>query len=103
MSEFVVDTDAMRRHADTLDHIGARAEEAVQAAGDCVTGGEAYGLLCSFIGAAIAPVQVLGAAATVAATATIGGTAVGVRGMAEAYDAGDDAVSRGIRAVGGLR
>jgi hypothetical protein len=91
--EIDVVTEAMRKHAGDLDGIAATGYEAVQAGQGVSTSGDAYGLMCSFIGAALQPVQAAGIASTGLAVASIGATAMQVRAVAAVFDEVDDVVA----------
>ncbi len=87
---FEVNTEVMRSHAAKLDEIAASGRQGVEAGRSVAAQGEAFGIICSFIGAALAPVQQTGIAAAAAAADSLTGTAVGIRASAAAYDAADE-------------
>lgn len=98
--EFHVDTDAMRRHASHLEELGHSAAQATQAAGHVTCEGSAFGVLCSFVGAALMPVEGAGVAGAVVAQGSVAATAEGVRAMAAAYDEADHLVAEGMKKLG---
>lgn len=98
--EFHVDTDAMRRHASHLEELGHSAAQATQAAGHVTCEGSAFGVLCSFIGVALKPVEDAGVAAAALAQGSVAATAESVRGMAAAYDEVDEMVAEGMKKLG---
>ena len=59
-----VGTDAMRRHAGEVEALAGAAYDGVLAGRHLAVSGEAFGRLCAFLGAALAPVQEAGVAGT---------------------------------------
>lgn len=96
MSELAVVTDAMRRHATCLDGLADRGVVAVRAGREVSTPGDAYGVLCSFIGAALVPVQRLGVLDAEAAVGSLRAMADQVRVVAAGFDTTDAAVTRAL-------
>ncbi|GAB3769281.1 hypothetical protein FB382_002502 [Nocardioides ginsengisegetis] len=90
--EIAVVTDAMRRHAGDLDRLASWTYQGVEAGRTVSTPGDAYGVLCSFIGAAMVPAQATGIASTALAVASLGATAAQLRAVAEVFDEVDDVV-----------
>lgn len=93
MSDIHVVTEAMRQHAGDLDGLAASAYQGVEAGRGITTSGNAYGLLCSFIGGAMVPAQATGIASTALAVASLGATATQVRAVAAIFDEVDDVVA----------
>lgn len=91
--EIDVVTDSMRKHAGDLDAMASSAYDGVQAGKHVTMSGDAYGVLCSFIGAAIAPVQATGIASTALAVTSLGATAAQLRSVAAVFDEVDDVVA----------
>lgn len=89
--------DDMRKHAGQLDEIAGDAYEAVQAGGTITTSGDAYGVLCSFIGAAMLPVQTAGIAAAAGTVASIGATAGQLRVAAKVIEEADELVGAALK------
>ena len=100
MSEFVVDTEALRAHAGKLDQIAADGADATEAAGQVTCNGDAFGILCSFVGAMLEPVEQSGIAEASAAQRSVTATASNMRGMATAYDTADEKVHELMRKIG---
>lgn len=88
--------DDMRKHASQLDEIAGDAHSAVKAGSTITTSGDAYGILCSFIGAAMAPVQTAGIAASAGAVASIGATAGQLRVAAKVIESADELVGSAL-------
>ncbi|GGU24394.1 type VII secretion target [Nocardioides albus] len=88
--------DDMRKHASQLDEIAGDAYAAVQAGSTITTSGDAYGILCSFIGAAMVPVQTAGIAAAAGAVASIGATAGQLRVAAKVIEEADELVGSAL-------
>ncbi len=86
-------TEAMRGHADKLDTIAASGKEGVEAGTATLLNGEAFGVICSFIGAALVPVQSAGVVNSQIAVTGISGTANTVRALATVFDEVDEAVN----------
>lgn len=101
MSGFDVSVDGLRAHAARLDEVSQAGADATDAAGQVVCGGEAFGILCSFVGAALLPTQTAGYLQAKLAQDSLKGTAAGVRLMADGYEAVDEAVAKGWKALGG--
>lgn len=95
-----VDTDALRAHAAELDRIAASGKEAVDAGRHVAVQGEAFGRICAFIGAALAPVQAAGVEAAREATAAVEVTGYGVRGAAGGFDLAESVVVDGLARLG---
>lgn len=91
--EIDVVTEAMRRHAADLDDIAASGCAAVRAGVDVTTQGEAFGLMCAFIGRSLRPVQDAGIASTTLAVGSVRATAAQVRAVAAAFDEVDAVVA----------
>ncbi|MCW2792166.1 MAG: hypothetical protein JWO76_1264 [Nocardioides sp.] len=90
--EIDVVTDAMRSHAGRLDQIASHGYEGVQAGQGITASGDAFGIMCSFIGAALQPVAQAGVATTAVAVGSIGATATQVRAVAKIFDEVDEVV-----------
>lgn len=88
-----VATDAMRRHAAEVEGLAASAYDGVQAGRYLLVSGDAFGVLCSFLGAALAPVQATGVATTSLAVGSLGATAGQLRATAAVLDEVDDVVA----------
>lgn len=101
MSGFDVDVAGMRAHAGVLDGVSQAGADATEAANTVTCNGEAFGILCSFVGAALLPVQTAGYLQAKLAQESIKGTANGVRAMADAYELVDEAVGKAMKALGG--
>lgn len=98
---FQVDTAGMRAHAGRLDHVSQSGADATEAANTVACNGEAFGILCSFVGAALLPVQQAGYLQAKLAQESVKGTAAGVRAMADGYDLVDQAVEKALKKLGG--
>lgn len=85
--------EEMRDHSRKLDSIAQSGQEAVSAGQEVTTNGDAYGVICSFIGASLLPVQGSGVAVTMAATASVSALAEGVRATATVFESADGVVS----------
>ncbi|KQP64091.1 type VII secretion target [Nocardioides sp. Leaf285] len=83
----------MRAHASHLDVIAETATEGVDAGRAVSIHGDAFGLLCAFIGEALEPVQSVGVDSAKAAVAGVSGTADAVRGLADIFGWTDDVVN----------
>ncbi|MEV7428570.1 MULTISPECIES: type VII secretion target [unclassified Nocardioides] len=90
--EIKVVTEAMRSHAGQVEQLAVSAYDGVQAGRDMALDGSAFGVLCSFIGGALAPAQATGIAATGAAVGSLGATALQVRAVAKVFEEVDDVV-----------
>lgn len=88
-----VSTDALRRHARDVEGLADSAREGVRAGAQVSLSGQAFGRMCAFVGAAIAPVQATGVASTAAAVGSLSATAAAVRASADVLDQVDDAVT----------
>jgi hypothetical protein len=89
-------TEAMRGHATDLDGIAGSGYDAVLAGEHVTTRGEAFGLMCAFIGRSLRPVQVAGIASTGLAISRVGATATQVREVAALFDEVDDVVASAL-------
>lgn len=94
-----VDSAALRTHAEELDRIAEAGREAVDAGRHVAVQGEAFGRICAFIGAALAPVQAAGVVAAGEATAAVEVTGLSLRGAAGGFDAAESMV---VDALAGL-
>ena len=101
MSGFTVDVAAMRAHAGRLDDVSQGGADATEAAGQVACNGEAFGILCSFVGAALLPAQQAGHLQAKLAQESVKGTAAGVRAMADGYELVDQAVEKAMKLLGG--
>lgn len=86
-------TEAMRNHANKLDAIADSGQEAVDAGSGNAVNGEAFGVLCSFIGDALSPVQTAGVVNSKIAVGGVSATAHSVRALATIFDEVDEAVN----------
>lgn len=94
MSEVVdVVVTSMREHAKRLETIGEDGERGVDAAETVSCHGDAFGLLCSFLGTALIPVERVGVLTAKGAVAGIDGTAASMRGLALMFEEADEAIS----------
>ncbi len=97
MSDVVeVGTDAMRRHAGEVEALAGAAYDGVQAGRHLAVSGEAFGRLCGFLGAALAPVQAAGVTGTSLAVGSLGATATQLRATARIIDEVDRLVVRAM-------
>lgn len=90
-------TGEMRQHASRLERIARDGERGVEAARTVSVEGDAFGLLCSFLGSALNPVEAVGVLTTQGAVAGIDGMAASVRGLATLFEETDDGVEAGFR------
>lgn len=90
----------LRSHAKKLDTISDSGQEAVDAGAYVTTSGEAFGVLCSFIGAALLPVQGAGVAAAGAACGLTNALAESVRGVANGFELTDEVVREAFEFMG---
>lgn len=82
--------DDMRAHARELDGISQSGREAVEAGSSVRTQGEAYGLLCSFVGASTVPAQEAGILNTKLAVQSVRGVADALRYAAQQLERSDE-------------
>lgn len=85
--------EQLRDHARKLDAIADSGREAVRAAEYVGTQGQAFGVLCSFVGEALAPAQDAGAASARAAVGMTSGLADIIRDVARGFEITDQVVS----------
>lgn len=101
MSILDIDTDEVRRHADKLEIVRDRVDDARGAAGQVSMEGEAYGILCSpFLVPVLASLEQPAIAAMLSAATALDGTAGSLRAMATALDAVDRSAAGAIRKAG---
>jgi hypothetical protein len=93
MNGFDVDTDGLRAHASELRVIGGDLGKAAQAGGITMLQDSAFGILCSFLVPPALAVQTACTAVIGAASGSVDSTAGLIRGVADGYDAIEDAVS----------
>ncbi len=87
-----VSVEEMRAHADRLHDVANDGRTGVEAARTVSCHGDAFGLLCSFIGAKISPVEGVGVATAATAVTGIDATAEAIRGLATLFERADAAV-----------
>lgn len=98
---FNVHTVAMRDHARRLDgvveQIGVAQQAAMQAT---ISGTTAYGILCSpILLPLMGSIEAMGHAAIATSKTVVAATSVGVDGMADTYDAVDQAVGGSLHKI----
>jgi hypothetical protein len=101
MTGFNVHTQAMRDHARRLDGIVKQIETAQQAVGQAqINGANAYGILCSpLLEPIMGTVEATGQAAIATSKAVLDATVDGVNGMADVYDATDEAIDGHLKKI----
>jgi hypothetical protein len=82
----------MQAHANRLDGIADQARRGLDAARSVSCHGDAFGILCAFIGAQLTPVEEEGVAMPRLATGGIEGTAEMMRDLARLFQATDEVV-----------
>jgi len=88
-----VDTDAVRAHAQQVAGLAQGLGEAVQAGTHSAMDTQAFGVLCAFLVPPVVALQAVGIVALTTAAATLAGVDVGLRGVANGYDAIDSSVN----------
>ena len=91
--EIDIVVDQMNTHASKLDDVASSGQEGVDAGESVTTNGDAYGVMCQFIGAALLPVQTAGIVNSRAAVTSLTGTANAVRTVAKTIETTDELVS----------
>ena len=93
MTGYVVDTDAMRAHADKLRTIKGDVSQAASAGRTTALDGESFGLLCSFLYPPAAAVQGASVLSIAAIAEVLSGAASAITAVANGYDTVDDELS----------
>ncbi|SDG24085.1 Excreted virulence factor EspC, type VII ESX diderm [Lentzea fradiae] len=98
---FNVHTIAMREHAGRLDGVAEQIGVAQQAAAQAtISGSTAYGILCSPIMLPLmGSIEAAGHAAIATAKTVVAATSAGVTGMADTYDAVDEAIGGNMHKI----
>ncbi|MFI6097912.1 type VII secretion target [Lentzea sp. NPDC051213] len=98
---FNVHTQAMREHAKRLDGIVKQIETAQQAIGQArINGANAYGILCSpLLDPIMGTVESAGQLAIATSKGVVDATVDGVNGMADVYDAADQAIEGNLKKI----
>ncbi|MBC9735023.1 type VII secretion target [Nocardioides marmotae] len=91
--EIKVVTESMRTHAGQVEQLAVSAYEGVQVGGDMALDGEAFGVLCGFIGTALVPAQLTGVSATGAAVGSLAATGLQVRAAAKIFEEADEVIA----------
>ena len=100
MSGFDVDTVAMRAHAARVHGLVSKADVAKDAAAEVSFHPEAFGRIgAALVYPLLAPLELAGRGATAMAGESLGATADGITGMADAYDAVDRSVEGFLRQI----
>ena len=100
MTEFFVDTTAMRSHATRVRGLVSKSDVAKDAAAEVSFHPEAFGKIGeALVYPLLAPLEVAGRGATTMASESLGATADGIAGMADAYDTVDRSVERLMRLI----
>ncbi|MEG3632466.1 type VII secretion target [Micromonospora palythoicola] len=92
-SGFEVDSQALRRHASSVDEVAEMVDQSRRAAGSVQLGRHAYGRLCQLIPSLLDPVQQATISALSEATDALQRTADDLRAAARQYESGDQEVS----------
>jgi hypothetical protein len=92
--------DSVRRHAATVDAIGADVDQARGAAGEVTMDTQAYGILCQFLPALLMPVFAVAASSLDGSADALHETAADLRATAGQMDATDQGGARRITAAG---
>ncbi|GAA1638304.1 type VII secretion target [Actinoplanes couchii] len=92
-----VTPDELRRHAAHLDVIAGELDEIKQAGGAVVPAPDSYGRLCVVVPDLLGRLQAPLTAAIGAAGQSVRDTAGTVRGVADSYEAADEATAAAIR------
>lgn len=88
-NDLEVDVESLRAHATRIRQIAQSGEEAVAAGKHVHAHGEAFGVLCSFIGAALEPFTLAGIGATEASVGMLNGLAKAVGETADLIETTD--------------
>lgn len=99
MTGFDVEPDELGRRAAQVDEVAARLDDAVGAMSSTAAP-DAFGLLCSFFPALLAPAQQSARAVLADGAASVRSTADVVRASARDYGQGDDAIATSLRGAG---
>ena len=90
---FDVDSEALRRHASSVDEVADKVDQCRRAADSVQLGRQAYGRLCQLIPSLLDPVQQAAVNALSEANDALQRTADDLRTAANQYDSGDQHVA----------
>lgn len=96
-----IPTESIRRHAGSVDAVADAVEQARSAVGAVSMDTQAYGQLCQFLPALLAPVFDIALVALNDTGGALRDTAADLRATAAGADSTDEASSRKISAAGG--
>ncbi|GAA3818909.1 type VII secretion target [Cellulomonas soli] len=99
MSQFVVDTEVLNRHASRVQNVASDVRTAQQAAATTDLHSGAFGVLCAFLPAIVSGVDSAAREAIDAVHQATAGTVEELGAMARAYEAVDARVEQVLRGL----